>query len=104
MTMSSMGCLVDCSVSCVRPRLRSPKFRGRDWRLTVPRLRQEQILTVRELAEYLRCHPSTIYRFVRRREVPHFKLGSDIRFQVSLIEKWIEERSGGMRPRRRNSR
>lgn len=69
----------------------------------MPRLRKKEILTVKELAAYLRCHPSTVYRFVEREEVPYFKIGSDYRFRLSLINKWIEERSGRRRPRGRDS-
>jgi excisionase family DNA binding protein len=52
-----------------------------------------EILTVKELAAYLRCHQSTIYRLVRRGEIPHFMLGSDFRFERSAIERWIATRS-----------
>ena len=34
------------------------------------------IMTVRALAEYLRVHPSTIYRLLRQRKLPAFKVGS----------------------------
>ncbi len=46
------------------------------------------VLTLAEVAHYLRVHPSTIYRLVRRKEIPAFKVGSDWRFDVRELEEW----------------
>ena len=35
------------------------------------------ILTVQEVAEYLRVHPVTIYKLARRGGLPGFKIGTD---------------------------
>jgi len=50
------------------------------------------IMTVKELAQYLRCHFSMIYRLIRKGELPFFKIGSDYRFNRDDIDKWIVER------------
>ena len=50
------------------------------------------VLTLRELAEYLRVHPSTIYRLLKTRQLPAFKIGADWRFNVEEIERWRQER------------
>ena len=47
-----------------------------------------RIMTVRELADYLRVHPTTIYRQLKRRQLPAFKVGSDWRFNVESIDRW----------------
>ncbi|MGH7812670.1 MAG: helix-turn-helix domain-containing protein [Candidatus Binataceae bacterium] len=47
-----------------------------------------KVLTVNELADYLRVHRSTIYRLLKRRELPGFKIGSDWRFNVEAIDGW----------------
>ena len=52
----------------------------------------ERILTVREVGVYLRVHQSTIYRLLKKRELPAFKIGSDWRFDREVIDKWIVER------------
>lgn len=52
---------------------------------------RDDILTVPMLARYLRCHPSTIYRLLKRKEIPAFKIGSDWRFQKSVIENWLKK-------------
>ncbi len=46
------------------------------------------ILTVEDVAEYLRVHPSTIYRLVKRKQLPAFKVGSDWRFNRESIDRW----------------
>ena len=46
------------------------------------------ILTVGNVAEYLRVHPSTIYRMVKKRQLPAFKVGSDWRFNRESIDRW----------------
>jgi excisionase family DNA binding protein len=47
-----------------------------------------RIMTVTELADYLRVHPTTIYRQLKRRQLPAFKVGSDWRFTVESIDRW----------------
>ncbi len=49
-----------------------------------------EILTLKQVAEYLKCHTSTMYRLVKSGGVPHFRLGGDIRFQKSTIDNWIK--------------
>jgi excisionase family DNA binding protein len=47
-----------------------------------------KVMTVRELAKYLKVHPSTIYRMLKRGKIPSFRVGSDWRFNIEEIEKW----------------
>jgi excisionase family DNA binding protein len=54
------------------------------------------IMTVGEVARFLRVHPSTIYKLLRRREIPGFKVGSDWRFIRESIGRWATEVSGSM--------
>jgi excisionase family DNA binding protein len=46
------------------------------------------VSTVEEVARYLHVHQSTIYRLLRQKELPAFKVGSDWRFNVESIDKW----------------
>jgi excisionase family DNA binding protein len=46
------------------------------------------ILTLENVAEYLRVHPSTIYRLLKRKQLPAFKLGRDWRFNRESIDRW----------------
>jgi excisionase family DNA binding protein len=47
-----------------------------------------KVITVGELAEYLRVHRSTLYRLLRKQQLPGFKIGSDWRFNVEAIDQW----------------
>lgn len=49
-------------------------------------------MTLEEVAAFLKVHPSTIYRLLRRNEIPAFKMGSDWRFNQESIERWVQER------------
>ncbi|HKV55545.1 MAG TPA: helix-turn-helix domain-containing protein [Candidatus Binataceae bacterium] len=46
------------------------------------------VLTLEEVAQYLRVHPSTIYRLVKKKQLPAFKVGSDWRFNLESIDRW----------------
>ena len=46
------------------------------------------VLTLEEVAGYLRVHPSTIYRLLKKKKLPAFKVGSDWRFNLESIDRW----------------
>jgi len=46
------------------------------------------VLTLLEVARYLRVHPSTIYRLLKSNQLPGFKVGSDWRFNLEEIDKF----------------
>lgn len=46
------------------------------------------LLTLEEVASYLKVHPVTIYRLLKRQEIPAFKVGSDWRFHLESIDRW----------------
>lgn len=48
-----------------------------------------EILNIAQVAEYLHTHPSTIYRLLKNRKIPGFRLGADWRFRRADIDKWI---------------
>ena len=47
-----------------------------------------KIMTVKELADYLKVHASTVYRQLKLGQLPAFKVGSDWRFNVEVIDRW----------------
>ena len=49
------------------------------------------VLTVKDLAHYLRVHPSTVYRLLKDGQLPAFKVGSDWRFNLEEIDRWRVE-------------
>jgi len=50
------------------------------------------VLTVKDLAEYLKVHTSTIYRLLKEGKLPAFRVGSDWRFNLNEIDRWRIER------------
>ena len=58
---------------------------------------QPSILTLENVAQYLRVHPSTIYRLLKKKQLPAFKVGRDWRFNLESIDRWRNdaERSRG---------
>lgn len=51
----------------------------------------DQIITVKELAEYLKIAEKTAYRFALEGRIPAFKIGGSWRFRKGEIDRWIEE-------------
>ena len=45
-------------------------------------------MTLEEVADYLRVHPSTIYRLLKKGKLPAFKVGTDWRFNTESINNW----------------
>jgi excisionase family DNA binding protein len=43
---------------------------------------------VKELADYLRVHVTTIYRLLASKQLPGFRIGSEWRFNRSQIDDW----------------
>jgi excisionase family DNA binding protein len=48
------------------------------------------LMTVDELAKYLRMKKVTIYKHAQEGKVPGFKVGSTWRFKKTSIDRWIE--------------
>ena len=53
----------------------------------------DQILTVKEVAEYLKVNERTVYRMATASKLPAFKVGGSWRFKQADIERWIKEQS-----------
>ena len=49
------------------------------------------IMTVREAAEFLKITPTTVYVLVRKGKLPHKKIGGSIRFSKHLLHEWVEK-------------
>ena len=53
------------------------------------RSHENQVLTVQEVAKYLRMKPVTIYKHAAKGKIPGFKVGAAWRFKKQTIDKWI---------------
>lgn len=49
------------------------------------------ILTIEELAAYLKVPKSTLYKLVREGKVPSQKVGRHWRFLKDAVDRWLEE-------------
>ena len=56
-------------------------------------MRQEQLLSVAQVAEYLNVDKFTIYRLVTDGQIPAFKVGNQWRFKRKMIENWLLKNS-----------
>jgi excisionase family DNA binding protein len=54
-------------------------------------LAPNEILTIDEVAEYLRLTPQTIYKWAQEKRIPAVKLGKEWRFRRSVIDKWFDD-------------
>lgn len=51
----------------------------------------DDIMTIDEVAEYLRINKKTAYRLAGEDKLPGFKVGGAWRFRRAEIESWIDE-------------
>jgi excisionase family DNA binding protein len=53
----------------------------------------DRLLTVPEVADYLRVKPRTVYQWVWRRRIPFVKAGATVRFRRAEIDDWLARRN-----------
>ncbi|MCK5805801.1 MAG: helix-turn-helix domain-containing protein [Lentisphaeria bacterium] len=53
----------------------------------------EDILTIRDVAEYLKVTEKTVYGLAQKRKIPCFKVGGQWRFKREDLEAWIATQS-----------
>jgi excisionase family DNA binding protein len=58
---------------------------------------EQNLMTVKDVADYMRLSEQTIQRYVLKREIPFHKVKKVIHFRFSEIERWINE-GGGVCP------
>ena len=49
----------------------------------------DRLLTTQDLALLLSIHPKTVYAYVRRRRIPHYKIEANVRFRGPEIAEWL---------------
>ena len=53
-----------------------------------------EVMDIRQAAEYLGISGDTLYRYASDGFIPAFKLGNRWRFKKSLLDAWMDEKSG----------
>ena len=51
----------------------------------------DDIITIKEVAEYLKIKEKTAYALAAKGEIPGFKVGGSWRFDKNDIQQWIEK-------------
>ena len=57
------------------------------------------LMTVEELAEHLRLTKRTIYRLLKKGNIPAVKVGHEWRFDKEAIDKWLQPETGAVKLR-----
>ena len=53
-----------------------------------------EVMNIRQASEYLGISGDTLYRYASEGFIPAFKLGNRWRFRKSLLDSWMDEKSG----------
>ena len=53
-----------------------------------------EVMTIDELAAYLKIPKSTLYKLVRERQIPSQKVGRHWRCRKETIDRWLDQREG----------
>ncbi len=51
----------------------------------------DDIMTIEDVAKYLKLKPQTIYTWAQDGKIPAAKLGKEWRFKRSIIDKWFNQ-------------
>lgn len=53
---------------------------------------KNDIMTVQEVAEYLRLNEMTVYRLAQEGKIPGLKIGRSWRFKKEVIDEWFRRK------------
>ena len=68
-----------------------PNIDHQDWTLYDPaQLFENQVMTVDQVAAFLKCSSKKIYTMVSHKEIPFKKVGRQIRFHLPDIQEWLK--------------
>jgi len=54
-----------------------------------------ELMTLEEVATYLRVTKKTVYRLLKQGKIPASKVGRQWRFDKASIDEWLKQKSGG---------
>jgi len=52
---------------------------------------ENEIMTIEEVAKYLKLRPQTIYTWAQTGKIPAAKIGKEWRFRKSIIDEWFNQ-------------
>lgn len=53
-------------------------------------MNRDEIMTVEEVAKYLKLKPQTVYKWAQEGQIPGTKLGKEWRFRRRILDEWID--------------
>jgi len=56
-------------------------------------MEEKEIMTVKQVSEYLQMDEHTVYKLARSGQIPSLKMAGQWRFKKDVIYKWISEQS-----------
>ena len=59
---------------------------------------KSELMTALETCRYLKITQRTLYRYLRSRQIPAFKLGKEWRFVRTDLQQWIRDRTRNAAP------
>lgn len=53
----------------------------------------QKLMTIKELADYLRLSKVTVYKMTRQGKIPALKIGKQWRYNKAEIDTWVKQKS-----------
>jgi excisionase family DNA binding protein len=51
---------------------------------------EEEIMTLEQVAQYLKLQPQTVYKWAQEGQIPAAKLGKEWRFRRRILDEWVD--------------
>ena len=51
---------------------------------------EDDIMTLEEVAKYLKLQPQTVYKWAQEGQIPGAKLGKEWRFRRRILDEWVD--------------
>jgi excisionase family DNA binding protein len=51
---------------------------------------EPDILTIEQVAKYLKLQPQTIYKWAQEGQIPAAKVGKEWRFRKAILDEWLD--------------
>jgi excisionase family DNA binding protein len=77
-------------LAATRPGRKKPTVDGKERGAVAMSALLGTLMTLQEVADHLRVGRSTIYRLLKRNQMPAFRIGRNWRFNVEEIDEWCE--------------
>jgi excisionase family DNA binding protein len=79
--------------------MQQPTAYGKKRRAAAESAAPPTLMTMQEVADYLRVTRSTIHRILKRNQIPAFRIGRHWRFDLEEIDNWCASRALSNEPK-----